>query len=69
MKKQIRTLALNKTKVSELNSANLKTLKGGKSGNVRTCPTWPLCFTQTTCPTESPGSACDDSVLVCDTTI
>jgi hypothetical protein len=55
MKKQIKTLQLNKSKISELSATNTGEVKGGKSGNIQTCPTWPLCFTQTTCPTEDPG--------------
>lgn len=67
MKKQIKTLKLNKTKVSELSGTHTIEIKGGKSGNAPNCPTWPLCFTQNTCFTETPD--CMDSVLVCTTTI
>lgn len=68
MKKQIKTLQLNKTKVSELNVANSLAVKGGKSGNVQNCPTLPLCFTQTTCVTEYEGG-CLNTIFDCDPTI
>lgn len=66
MKRQIKTLRLNKTKISELSVTDSLIMKGGKSGNVPNCPTRPLCFTQNTCITETPE--CMNSVLACDNT-
>jgi len=45
MKKQIKILKLNKTKVSELSVSNEAEVKGGKSGNLEDCPT-ELCFSR-----------------------
>ncbi|MGH1386013.1 class I lanthipeptide [Kordia sp.] len=71
MKKQIKILRLNKTKVSELSFTNLNEVKGGKSGNVENCPTSPLCFSRPDrdeCYIITEGGAC--SVLIdCNGTI
>lgn len=45
MKKQIKTLTLNKATISGLSAENLSEIKGGKSGINADCPTLPLCET------------------------
>ena len=69
MKKQIKTLRLNKTKVSELSFTNLNEVKGGKSGNVENCPTAPLCFSRPDRDDNCGISINDCSVFVICTTI
>lgn len=61
MKKQIKPLKLNKTKVSELSATNAIEVKGGRSGNIPTCPTLPLCFTVENCFTDD----CLDTIFDC----
>jgi len=68
MKKQIKTLRLNKTKVSELSATNAMELKGGKSGDIANCPTAPLCFSRPD-RDDNCGVSNNCSVLVICTTI